>query len=145
MKAIILLCLVPAIAGAQVYKCETPSGVVFTDRECDGEIVALADESAGLGGQVPDAVLADLERKRADRSRRRFAGRLYDWRDDEVAAIDRQISNLERDKARANNNLAGATYAAGLDAQIAALQSARRETINSTQDQVVRVIRDSDR
>lgn len=132
----LLLLFVSGNTVAEIYRCEGPGGPVYTDHPCGPEVV-IEDTTAGLGGQVLPATLDELQAKKAQRAQRRFAGALYSWRDEEVAAIDRQIAALQASQARSLNNLAGATRSAGIDQQIAALRQARAETVNAVQDQVV--------
>lgn len=126
---IFLLAVLPAISFAQVYKCETADGIVFSDQKCatDAEEVALESETGGLGVAPSNEERVELLEKRLDREEQRYVGRLYEKRNRELKSIDAQIAALRRDKARANNNLAGATYASGIDQQIAALQQSRTQ------------------
>lgn len=129
----------PSTAHAQVYQCDDPDGIHFSDRPCGPEI-RIEDSSRGLGGPISAASLYQLEAKKHQRETRRLTNRLYDWRDREVAMIDRRISALESRKTRSANSLSGATRAAGIDQQIAALQQARSETIINTQGEVLRLL-----
>ena len=134
--AILLAPFLATPAAAQVYRCGGPDGPVYTDRPCGPEVI-IEDRTAGLGGQVSLATRADLRAKKAQRAERRFTNALYDWRDDEVAAIDRQIALLKTRQARSADNLPSATRSAGIDRQIAALQQARADTVNAVQNQVI--------
>lgn len=136
-RAILFILFVPGLALGEVYRCDTPQGVVFSDMECQGaEVVEIADHSAGLGVSVPHDVRADLEVKRLERERRRYAARLYNERDQQIEEIDSQMAVLRRERATAANNLAGATYAAGIDARLGELQRARAGVAASYRDTI---------
>lgn len=139
MKPAVILALLPLTAGAQVYKCETPQGVVFSDRECGdkAEVVEVKDTSGGVGVPLSDELLNDLQVKKAERAQRRYIDSLYDERDKQIAQIDRQIAALKRERATANNNLAGATYMAGIDKRLGDLHSARANVAASYQATIV--------
>lgn len=141
MKRLILIALLfPALAAAQVYKCEGPDGPIYSQRECEpgAAKVTLPDPSAGLGGQVSRQTQIDLAQKKLYREQDRYRGRLYDRRDRDLATIDSQIGALNSKKSLANNNLAGATYAAGIDTQIAALRASRSNVVTSYREQITK-------
>lgn len=137
----ILLAAAPLAAGAEVYKCETERGIEFTDRPCEGaEVVELEDEQAGLGMTQLESLQAQVrvEEGRLQRARAARARQIAAVRNAELAEFDAEIKRLEQQKSLANNNLAGATYAAGLDQQIAALRQAQGQIIATRGDQIVR-------
>ena len=121
--------LLPALATAEVYKCDGPDGPVFSDVACGSgaEQIDVGDALAtsGLGVPVSMEVRNDLMRARNARQRGYYINRVNDRRDRDLAEIDKQIAALNYKKSLANNNLAGATYAAGIDQQIAALRGSR--------------------
>lgn len=137
---LIFMALAPCLAAAKVYKCEGPDGLEFSDKECgdNAAIVELEEDSGGLGGAVSNQTKVELQEKRLGREEDRYIGRLRKQRDNELAAIDSQIRELNRQKTRANNNLAGATYAAGIDQQIAALRASRGQVASSYREQITR-------
>jgi len=68
-----LLLLAPALAQAQIYRCDTPQGPVFSDERCGSEaqVVQMKDESTGLGGGPSAEVRAYLDKKREQRAEKR--------------------------------------------------------------------------
>lgn len=128
---LILLVLPMAAPSPQVYKCTDNAGtVVYSQRPCadDPAKVETVDTSralrTGSGGSVAEqGEFADLNAVRRD-----CDGRLngisarYDSQRRRTAA---EIEALERQAAQANNNLAGATYDAGIRQQIAGLLTER--------------------
>lgn len=124
--------------SAQIYKCESPNGIVFSDQPCSpkAEVVEVEDTNGGLGVPVSQAEQDVIVNNRANRDRQYSLNRISGQKNRALAEIDRQISALNKQKRQANNNLAGATYSAGIDQQIAALRSARATTETSYQQQI---------
>jgi hypothetical protein len=136
----LLVFLASPTAMAQVYKCDGPDGPIFSDQECGPRAeVVIIDETSGLGGQVSYVQRVRLMEKKLYRAQGRYINRLYQHRDQDVKAIDSQIRALTGQKGQANNNLAGATYATGLDQQIAVLRGSRAQVTNSYREQIIRV------
>ncbi|MEM1411112.1 MAG: hypothetical protein AAGH19_02055 [Pseudomonadota bacterium] len=69
----IILFAAPLLADAEIYRCETPEGVVFSDRECGeaAERVELADDSAGVSMGPPEEVREYLAEQREVRAQER--------------------------------------------------------------------------
>ena len=67
-----VLCVAPASTADEIYRCETETGVVFTDLECggegEGEKVVLAPETSGIKPGPPEEVRAYLAQKREERA-----------------------------------------------------------------------------
>ena len=132
--------IIAPVAAAQIYKCEGPDGPIFSDQECESDAAKVTlSETSGLGGQVSIPTDIDLAKKKLDREKRRYIGRLNEWRDDELAAIDTQIAALNFQKSRASDTEAGEAYAAAIDTQIAALRTSRSNVINSYREQRTKV------
>jgi len=72
-KSIGLMLLLPALAQAQIYRCDTPQGPVFSDERCGSEaqVVELREETTGLGGGPSEEVRAYLDQKREERADKR--------------------------------------------------------------------------
>ena len=137
---VLIAVIIAPMAVAQVYKCEGPDGPIFSDQECEpGAAKITLSETSGLGGQVSIPTPIDLAQKKLYREKKRYIGRLNEWRDDELAAIDTQIAALNFQKSRASNNEAGEAYAAGIDTQIAALKASRSNVIKSYREQRTKV------
>lgn len=130
----------PAYAS-DIYRCAGDEGLVFSDRPCaeNAERIMLNEASSGIIA-ANRSVVATLNSKRQQRQQQRYLGRLLVERDHHLKRLDQNMVRLTRAKQRANNNLAGATYAAGLDQQIAALHRARADTELAYQQTVTRAL-----
>lgn len=67
---LITISLVAAAAEAQIYRCETPAGPVFSDNCCsaEAEVVIVEIDSAAISGGTSDEVRAELVLKKAQRA-----------------------------------------------------------------------------
>ncbi len=135
-----------SLVSAQVYKCDGPDGPVFSDVQC-GPTASELDmndslQTSGLGVPVTAETQNNLTKAKNRRQRGHYINRISDRRDQDIAVIDAQIAVLNRQKGNANNNLAGATYAAGIDQQLAALREARANVVANYRAQVMQVERD---
>lgn len=132
-----------AVSMAQVYQCDGPDGPVFSDVTCgpSASELDMTDtlKTSGLGVPVTAETQADLTEAKNRRQRGRYINRINQRRDNDIAVIDAQIAVLNQQKGNANNNLAGATYAAGIDQQLAALRQARANVMANYRSQVMRV------
>jgi hypothetical protein len=70
---ITVLAVAPLCAQAQIYRCDTPDGPVFSDEKCgeQARVVTLGDESQGLGGGPSEEVREYLDKKRQERAQER--------------------------------------------------------------------------
>ena len=84
---IIALIAAPAAAFGQVYRCDTPQGVVFSDERCgeQAEVVEFEEDSSGVTIDPPDEVSDYLAQKREEREEAREAYR------DSLAAAPRPV------------------------------------------------------
>lgn len=132
--AIAAMLLLPcAAATAQVYKCKGTNGeTVYSQNPCakdskphevrtgraatptSGE--AANKQAVFKSTDISDAGIAERNCLTSARSR------IYSPSDQRIAGYERQVQALNRDAALARNNLAGATYDAGIRNQIAGLQ-----------------------
>lgn len=131
---------------AQVYKCDGPDGPVFSDVACGptASELDLTDslKTSGLGVPVTAETQNNLTEAKNRRQRGHYINRINERHDNDIAVIDAQIATLNRQKSNANNNLAGATYGAGIDQQLAALREARANVIANYRSQVIQVERE---
>lgn len=148
MKRILLLAMIVAAiphAGAQVYKCKGPAGeTVYTETPCtpSAEPMRLRSTRASTitegesanreavfrSTETNDARIAETQCNAA------AAESIQRPSDQRIAGYERQIRLLNAQAAQANNNLAGATYHAGLQTQISGLQQSiatERSSANS--------------
>lgn len=141
-----LLLMLASPVIAEVYKCDGPNGPVFSDVKCGpaASELDLADslKTSGLGVPVTAETQTNLAEAKSRRQRGFYINRINERRASDVAVIDAQIAALNRQKGTANNNLAGATYGAGIDQQLAALRQARASVIADYRLQVMQVERE---
>lgn len=67
------LLLVAPAANGQVYRCDTPQGVVFSDERCgeQAQVVEFEEDSSGVTIDPPEEVSDYLEQKREQREEAR--------------------------------------------------------------------------
>lgn len=143
-KAIFCLLAAPALASAQIYRCDTPRGPVFSDERCGEEasLVTVTDESAGLGGGPPEEVREYLARKRQERAeQRRQNPALPSPRRD--ATDQERIRELEQQRTQyVTTPSYDAAEIARLQRRIAELKAARNTGEESPDTHVLRLDRD---
>ncbi len=118
---------------AQVYKCKGPGGeTVYSQQPCSPQAEAVnvrtnkaASTTAGeaenrkavfRSTDLSDAAIAERNCLASARSS------IYPQLDSRLSEYQRQMARLNADAALARNNLAGATYQAGIRSQYAGLQ-----------------------
>lgn len=117
--------------AAEVYKCNGPNGTVYSQQPCSPNAAPVSVRytraaTAVDGAADPRDAIAKSTAKSDIGIRERNClasanSRIYGQSNARVAEYRNQISNLNRSVASANNNLAGATYEAGLRQQISSL------------------------
>ncbi len=67
------LALVASFTEAQIYRCETSQGPVFSDTLCgdQAELITIGDDSSGITPGPPDETREYLARKREERAEAR--------------------------------------------------------------------------
>lgn len=142
--AIAAMMLLPcAAATAQVYKCKGSNGeTVYAQNPCandskphdvrSGKAATVTPGEAAnrqtvfKSTDISDAGIAERNCLNAARSR------IYGPSEQRIAGYERQMQALNREAALARNNLAGATYQAGIRSQVAGLQqSATSERVSA--------------
>ncbi|WP_353085458.1 DUF4124 domain-containing protein [Stenotrophomonas sp.] len=131
--AIAAMLLLPCAATAQVYKCKGSSGeTVYSQNPCARDSKPH-DVRAGRAATATPAEAANRQSvfKSTDISDAGIAERnclvsarkrIYGPSDQRIAGYERQVQNLNREASLARNNLAGATYDAGIRNQLSGLQ-----------------------
>jgi hypothetical protein len=75
MIRIVSICLVlaPVIAQAQIFRCDTEAGPVFSDEKCgvDAQLVILEQDSAGVASGPPEEVRQYLRMRNQERAEQR--------------------------------------------------------------------------
>lgn len=113
-----------AAVQAQIYRCDGPGGTVFSQTPCapSARVVEIApspvdDDNAetqrARAAAAHERSQQQLERERHDRAVRRVQGEIHAMED----ARDRELSDVRARRARASNNLAGATWEQALAAE----------------------------
>lgn len=132
---VLLAMLAPGAAMAQtVYKCKAADGsTVYAQQPCGKDAEAREVKGQGVPTDVGDRSTFETIGRNAAASRAQAAERSciaasedFAWRPANAAieGHERRIAALNYDIRRANNNLAGATWQAGLRQEIAGLQQA---------------------
>jgi hypothetical protein len=72
-RLIILLLLAAPLAQAEIYRCDSPDGPVFSDKPCgdQAEIITVQDSSAGINTGPSEETRAYLAQKRDERAQAR--------------------------------------------------------------------------
>lgn len=124
-----VMLIVSSFAHATIYRCEENGRLVFSDRPCGDDAEIIEQRSATqVGGSLANPAaeeflqyratkeaVSKLDRQIADFERRKANVRQM---------MDRDLAEWQRNRARANNNLAGATWEQSL-AQEAEVKRAR--------------------
>ncbi|MDR2690268.1 MAG: DUF4124 domain-containing protein [Azoarcus sp.] len=125
--AILLALAAISPAAAQVYKCVENGKTVFVDRPCHKDAAPLdvrpaagAYDAAAAARirQQTDSIKTEAAREDRARETNREITRAQSERDELKRQCDRRLADLNRDRDRANNNLAGAVYHRGVTSQI---------------------------
>lgn len=138
MKRILLLAILTAIsplAAAQVYKCKGAAGeTVYTSTPCTPAAEPMRVRNTRAATQTAsDTANREAVFRSTDLSDARLAEQqciaaanesIQRPADQRIAGYERQIRRLNEEAGQANNNLAGATYHAGIQTQISGLYSA---------------------
>lgn len=110
--------------SAEVYRCEDSKGrLQFSDKPCgeNAEVISLETTTSGVGvgamsGNWSAVIEANRERDKA---------RAIERHETAIARLNREknakLSALRAKQARANNNLAGATYRQAIASEIQAV------------------------
>ncbi|MGH8038927.1 MAG: DUF4124 domain-containing protein [Pseudomonas sp.] len=120
-------------AAAQVYKCKGASGeAVYSQRPCGAQAEEMKVRSSKAASSTAgEAATRAAVYRSTDLSDAAIAERnclasssssIYQPVNSRIAGYQRQIGELNAAAARAKNNLAGATYEAGIRTQLAGLQ-----------------------
>ncbi len=146
--AFVLMCP-PALAGTEIYKCTVNGKTNYTDQPCDGGQKMEIHDTGSSGSGMVDAgmvnVADDLER---DRLRSKINRNIQE-REERIGALrvqmEREISAIQRTKARANNNLAGATWEQSLSTQQEAITKQYDIQIQAEQRAIDRLLEERGR
>ncbi len=99
----------PALSNAAVYQCKVNGQTVFSDQPCgnDAQKIEVRTSKIGTGGSMAsDAGNRFVRARELEREIRDLKDEKQDLRE----AMDRALVRWQQQKARANNNLAGATW-----------------------------------
>ena len=101
--------IAPALSNAAIYQCKVNGQTIFSDQPCGNnakEIEVRAPARTGTGAMVTEGSNRFMEERRLQREIRS----LEREKDDLKKGLDRAMLKWQRQKSRANNNLAGATW-----------------------------------
>lgn len=133
-SALAVLLTTGSVAAGEIYKCKQGDTTVFSPTPC-GKSAEKVDTSRALRtGSGGESALRDISLSVADQNCRNAAYA------DTIGASTGRIGGLTREKddltartRRAKNNLAGATYEAGLRQQIAGIEASIQQERNAAQ------------
>lgn len=140
-------------AQAQIYKCTVAGKTVFSDQPCDADAKPLdvrpasgrgTDQRLSDGAPInassnPQELLSRMERDRRIRDLEHEIRARRSRIGDEQSAMDREIAALRQQKARANNNLAGATWEKSISEEMNAVVGRYDVRIRTLQDEINRL------
>lgn len=135
--ALVCVAMPPAVAAQKVYRCKDPKGgpTIYSQTPCSSDGTGQ-EEIEVKTAKPPERTPEETARVEA-MQHNRVMGNIVDreatcirvssdnvWRpaNARIRQYEQQISQLEADTRRARNNLAGATWEAGLREQISSLQ-----------------------
>tara|TARA_Y100001933_G_C18838459_1_gene496491 strand:- start:255 stop:728 length:474 start_codon:yes stop_codon:yes gene_type:complete len=101
--------IAPALSNAAIYQCKVNGQTIFSDQPCGNnakEIEVRAPARTSTGAMVTEGSNRFMEERRLQREIRS----LEREKDDLKKGLDRAMLKWQRQKSRANNNLAGATW-----------------------------------
>jgi chromosome segregation ATPase len=103
------------MAHAEIYKCNSGGKLVFSDRPCGDnaeqiEMPNVPQVGGALSNPSADGFLQHREAKHIESKITQLERKKEELR----RAMDRDMAEWERKRARANNNLAGATWESSL-------------------------------
>lgn len=138
---LVIALVVPALSYGAVYQCKENGQTVFSDRPCGNdakeiEVKAAQKVGGSMGGDRASEFLEHRDKKRQLQLIDRKIDRLKKKRQQVKGYMDNALIQYQRDKARANNNLAGAVWENSLAEEARVL----RERYQSEIDEINREI-----
>ncbi len=137
-----IICAAASNVSAQVYRCETPNGVVYADYPCGEtaeEIVidvvqpatpvetGVIDDSGGLTTAMTEEPLADEEATDDEvHTLSDFSKMLVSQREDQIGEIDQKLTDLKARVASDAFKASDATTQARLLLEISDLENSRQ-------------------
>lgn len=160
--ALVVAALIATAAHGQVYKCQVDGRTVFSDRPCSSDArkvdirPASGHTPAGVPGGTgtdpvaapinsstnPRALLDRIERDRRIRALEHEIDARRSRIGDEQVAMDRDLAALRQQKARANNNLAGATWEKSISEEMGVVVARYDVRIRTLRDEIDRLEKD---
>lgn len=140
-KLIVAAALLAAMnAHAEIYKCQAGGKVAFSDKPCDaGATSTTVQASAVMVGSDPGRTASVANALEKNRRTKEISAEI-ETRLKNVEGLQAQmaaeIDNIEANKARAANNLAGATWVQSLSTQQAATVEKYRTKIDAEQARI---------
>ncbi|GGE76002.1 hypothetical protein GCM10011533_30490 [Streptosporangium jomthongense] len=131
----------PAISHGAVYQCKVNGQTVFSDQPCGDDaqkIEVRAPKSQG-GSMVSEGAQDFMKQREVDRRLHAIANEIRDLERRKVRArsdMNAALRQFDRDRARANNNIAGAVWEGSL-AEGAEVQRQRYQSEIDTADRQI--------
>lgn len=140
---LILLLLMPALAQASVYRCVIDGVTTFSQTPCaeDAEKIEVkpVQPATEQGADATQSAREHLDQVSVDVRKRNIniqIRRLEDRRRGLQRQRDAELDRLKAQQGTARNNLAGATYHAGLAQEMRAVNERYTADINSLQTEI---------
>lgn len=158
LVALAILAALPQPAVAQVYRCKIGGTTVFSGQPCEPDAQPIDVRPASGAASTataappdipgapsinasnnPQAVVARMER---ERTLRELDARIAAARShvaDEEAQMSREVAALRAQKARANNNLAGAVWEQSISEEMSAVVARYDVRIRGLREEIRRL------
>lgn len=147
-RTLLLLALTaPALSYGAVYQCKVNGQTVFSDQPCGNNAKEIEIRSApkvggSMGGDSASEFLEYRDKKRQVQLIDREIGQLKDRRQRVKGYMDDALIQYQRDKARANNNLAGAVWESSLAEEAQVLRERYQSEIDEINRDIDRLYKD---
>lgn len=140
VRFLILSFLLSASAASQaaVYQCKVNGQTIFSDRPCGDnakKIEVVAPQSNGGGSMQSDAGDRFMAIRDAEREMRGLVRK----KDAIQKQMDQAHARWQREKRRANNNLAGATWEQSLAQEAEVMRQRYQSQINDVERDIERL------
>lgn len=136
-----LALLLSPLCFAEIYKCVDDKGQVqFSDRVCSSsaEVIEVEDHTAGIS----IGPTGDYSKMRSDNKTRDLEAKIR-RKESQIKGLektrDSKISDIQKQKKRAANNLAGATWETSLATEMQAVSQDYNSRIAAKRDEISRL------
>ena len=137
----------PALGHGAVYQCKVNGQTVFSDQPCGDSAKKIEIRSApkiggSMGGDSASEFLEYRDKKRQVQLIDREIDQLKEKRERVKGYMNDAIIQYQRDKARANNNLAGAVWENSLAEEAQVMRERYQSEIDDINREIDRLYKD---